>query len=184
MRPSLFIFVVALWILSLAVPTTAQFGVAQKKDAGKIQALLQQQAEKKDDLVTMLMNIANQEQQVLTEQDATDLAVILEQAAADSDTRDMIARMQIEEKDTLAELKATATIQDVMMGLNQVLGEMKMLELVFEDQERALRLMTEEGMVDPQRLPEYQKNPALLEEDTRKGLYFTFVTLAVTAGFL
>ena len=71
-----------------------------------------------------------------------------------------------------------------MMGLQQVLGELKMLEVVFEDKERALRLMEEEGMVDPERMPEYQKNPALLEEDTWKGLYFTFVTLAVTAGFL
>ena len=182
MRSSLFLVVIAFVITLLAVPSAAQFGVAQKKDASKIQALLQ--SEQKEDLVTMLMNVANQETKTLSEQDATDLAVILNQAAADPDTRKMIARMQMEEQDTLAQLKVTATVHDTMMGLKQVLEEMKMLEIVFQDKERALRLMTEEGMVDPSRVPLYEQNPALLEEDTRKGLYFTFVTLAVTAGFL
>jgi hypothetical protein len=181
-RSSRFLLI-AVWIVAMTVPAAAQFGVAQKRDASRIQALLQQQ-DQKDDLVTVLMEVANQETKILNEQDAIDLAAILEQAARDPETQEMISRMQTEEKETLAELKATATIQDVMMGLQQVLGELKMLEIVFEDKERALRLMQEEGMVDPQRVPEYQKNPALLEEDTRKGLYFTFITLAVTAGFL
>lgn len=182
MRSSLFLIVVAFVISLLSVPSAAQFGVAQKKDANKIQEQLQ--TEQKDDLVTKLMNVANQQDEILSEQDATDLAVILKQAAADPETRQMIARMQAEEQDTLAQLKATATVQDTMMGLKQVLDEMQMLEIVFSDKERALRLMTEEGMVDPSRVPLYQQNPALLEDDTRKGLYFTFVTLAVTAGFL
>lgn len=179
MRSSLSILTVV-WIISCA---TAQFGVAQKKDAGKIEPLLQQ-PNKENDLVEALLEVANSEKNILKKQDAVDLAVMLEQAAKDPDTLQMALRIQTEEKETIEELRATASIQDVMMGLNQVLGELKMLEVVFEDKEQALRLMQEEGMIDPNRLPEYQKNPALLEDDTRKGLYFTFVTLAVTAGFL
>jgi uncharacterized protein (DUF305 family) len=179
MRSSLFILTVV-WIISCA---TAQFGVAQKKDAGKIEPLLQQ-PNKENDVVEALLEVANSEKNILKNQDAVDLAVMLEQAAKDPDTLQMALRIQTEQKETIEELRATASIQDVMMGLNQVLGELKMLEVVFEDKEQALRLMQEEGMIDPNRLPEYQKNPALLEDDTREGLYFTFVTLAVTAGFL
>lgn len=192
MRSSLSFLRIVIWIVALAVvPTAAQFGLAQKKDANKIQELLlleeqqqQQQQEDNHQVANMLLHVANQDSKILSEQNAAELAIILKQAAKDPDTQELIARMRIEERETLQQLKETATVQDVMLGLVQVLEEMKMLEVVFEDQERALRLMTEEGMVDPSRIKEYQTNPALLEDDTRKGMYFSFCTLAVTAGFL
>lgn len=167
----------------------AQFGVAQKRDAVQIQALLAEQQQptnnnENNNLVTMLLQVANQEEEILQEQDAVDLAVLLEQASKDNDTREMIARMRIEEKDTLAQLKATSSAKDVMLGLVQVVEEMKMLEVVFRNPQRALELMLEEGMIESSHKTKYQQNPALLEDDTRKGLYFTFCTLAVTAGFL
>lgn len=183
MRPSL-IILIAVWLVSMAVPSVGQFTATQKKEASEIQALLHQQEGQTNDLVNSLLHFANEKQQILSEQNAVDLAAILQQAAADPETQDMILRMQTEEKDTLAQLKATSTMENTMSGLVQVLEDFKMLELVFEDKQRALILMQEEGMVDPQRVPLYQQNPDLLEEDTRKGLYFTFVTLAVTAGFL
>jgi hypothetical protein len=165
----------------------AQFGVAQKRDAEKVQALLEQQQQPTNDnsnLVTMLLQVANQDEEILQEQDAVDLAVLLEQASKDTETREMIARMRIEEKDTLAQLKATASVKEVMLGLVQVVEEMKMLEVVFADPQRALELMLDEGMIESSHKAKYKQNPALLEDDTRKGLYFTFCTLAVTAGFL
>lgn len=180
----MFLLLAVLLLVSLAVPSLAQLSVSQKKDASKIQAMLQQQQDQTDDLVTALLHVANEKKQIMNEQDAVDLAAILQQAAADPETQDMIVRMQTEEKDTLAQLKATSNMENTILGLVQVLEDMKMLEIVFADKERALRLMQEEGMVDPQRVPQYQQNPDLLEEDTRKGLYFTFVTLAITAGFL
>jgi hypothetical protein len=113
-----------------------------------------------------------------------DLAAVLQQAAKDPETQDLIVRLQAQEESTLTQLKSTSNREQTILGMIQVVEELKMLELVFEDKERALRLMQEEGMVDPQRIPLYRANPDLLEEDTGKGLYFTFVTLGVTAGFL
>ena len=176
-------FLITLWLLSLAVPTVAQFGIPQKRDTSKIQELLQNE-QQGTRLAEALMQAANQENYLLDEQDAIDMASVLLQAASDPETLQMVLRIQEEEKETIAELRETATLQDIMLGLKQVLSEMKMLEVVFEDKERALALMQEDGMIDPARLPEYQKDPGLLEQDTRKGLYFTFVTLCVTAGFL
>ena len=81
----------------VAVPSAAQFGVAQKKDADRIQALLQQ--DKRDDLVSVLMEVANAQTKILDQQDAIDLAAILKQAAHDPEMQEMIARMQKEEKE-------------------------------------------------------------------------------------
>ena len=33
-------------------------------------------------------------------------------------------------------------------------------------------------------IKEYKKNPALLEADMRKGLYFSFISLAVAGGYI
>ena len=59
-----------------------------------------------------------------------------------------------------------------------------MLEVLFQDKERALREMTKEGMIPEEKLSIYQTNPDLLETDTRRGLYFMFVALAEAGGYL
>ena len=182
MRSSL-IFLISVWILALARPSLAQFSVADKEEANKIQTLLQQQNHM-DEIVDTLLELSNREKEILSEQNAVDLAAVLQQAAKDPETQDLIVRLQAQEESTLTQLKSTSNMEQTILGMIQVVEELKMLEIVFEDKERALRLMQEEGMVDPQRVPLYQANPDLLEEDTRKGLYFTFVTLGVTAGFL
>jgi hypothetical protein len=44
--------------------------------------------------------------------------------------------------------------------------------------------MLQDGMVPEKQIKYYMKNPRELEEDTRKGLYFSFASLAVAGGFL
>ena len=184
MRSSLpVIFLISVWILALATPSLAQFSVADNEEANKIQAWLQQQ-DHMDEIVDTLLQLSNGEKEILSEQNAVDLVAVLQQAAKDPETQDLIVRLQAQEESTLTQLKATSNMEKTILGMIQVVEELKMLEIVFEDKQRALRLMQEEGMIDPQRLPLYQANPDLLEEDTRKGLYFSFVTLGVTAGFL
>ena len=42
-----------------------------------------------------------------------------------------------------------------------------------------------EGLIDDKKkIKEYKKNPALLEADMRKGLYFSFISLAVAGGYI
>ena len=61
---------------------------------------------------------------------------------------------------------------------------MLVLDYLFEDKEKALVEMEKAGMIPEEHLKRYQKNPELLEEDTRRGLYMQFVSLAVVGGFL
>ena len=39
-------------------------------------------------------------------------------------------------------------------------------------------------MIPEEHLATYKKNPELLEEDTRRGLYMQFVSMSVVGGFL
>ena len=52
------------------------------------------------------------------------------------------------------------------------------------DADASLEAMEAENMIPPEHLEKYKKEPALLEEDTRKALYFRFVSLAVVGGYL
>ena len=71
-----------------------------------------------------------------------------------------------------------------MQGLKVTIDELKLCDVLFKDKQRALREMEKEGMIPAEHLKKYKKNPDLLEEDTRKGLYFRFVSLAVVGGYL
>ena len=44
--------------------------------------------------------------------------------------------------------------------------------------------MEKEGLIEKKRLDFYKKNPDVLAQDTRKGVYFSFVSLAVAGGYL
>jgi hypothetical protein len=95
----------------------------------------------------------------------------------------LIAKLKDENSDELGELQQLPEVE-VMQGLKETLNELKMCDILFKDQKRALQEMEKEGMIPAKHLKAYQKNPELLEEDTRKGLYFRFVSLAVVGGYL
>jgi Holliday junction resolvasome RuvABC ATP-dependent DNA helicase subunit len=112
------------------------------------------------------------------------LDAVLKQMKSDPQTTEMIQRMKSEEADTLEMMLGSMSGPEKIANLRNSLNELKAVEVLFKDPVRALKLMVEDGMVPPDRLPEYQKNPKLLEDDTRKGLYFSLVTISVSLGIL
>ena len=119
----------------------------------------------------------------LSEKDAADMSAIIEEARRDLETMAMITRMKEENGESLSELKKMTTTE-VLGGMKQALDNMKLIEYLFEDKERAVREMEKEGMIDKAHIKKYRKDPELLEQDTRRGLYFQFISLAVVGGFI
>jgi hypothetical protein len=119
----------------------------------------------------------------LSEKDASDMSAIIEEARRDLETMAMITRMKEENGESLSELKKLSTME-VLGGMKQALDNMKLIEYLFEDKERAVREMEKEGMIDKAHIKKYRKDPDLLEQDTRRGLYFQFISLAVVGGFI
>ena len=117
-------------------------------------------------------------------QDAIDLAVLLDAALQDPETKMMVENLRSSGSKRLEAFEDSTTQAEMVMGLKQTLDELKALEYLFQDPVRAVTEMTKEGIVDPKRVDYYKENPEELANDTRKGLYFSFVSLAVAAGLL
>ena len=125
----------------------------------------------------------NQKEGFLSEQDATDMSAIIEEAKKDLETMAMISKMKSENMEGLAELKKLST-EEVLGGMKETLDNLKLIEYLFKDPQRAVKEMEKEGMIDKQHIKKYRKDPDLLEKDTRRGLYFQFISLAVVGGFI
>jgi hypothetical protein len=119
----------------------------------------------------------------LSEKDAADMSAIIDEAKKDLETMAMITRMKNENSDALSELHKLSTME-VLGGMKEALDNMKLIEYLFQDKERAVREMVKEGMIDKAHVKKYRKDPNLLEQDTRRGLYFQFISLAVVGGFI
>lgn len=119
----------------------------------------------------------------LTEQDAHDIAALVKAAGEDPQTIQMIARLKDENADELTELRQHGE-EDILNGLKTAIDELKMIDYLFQDKEKALKEMEKENLIPPEHLERYKKQPELLEEDTRKALYFRFVSLAVVGEYL
>lgn len=119
----------------------------------------------------------------LTEQDALDIRAVIEAAGEDPETIKLISALKDENAEELKELKKLPE-EEIMHGLKMTLDEMKVLDFLFQDPVKALEAMEAENLIPPDHLPKYKANPALLEEDTRKALYFRFVSLCVVGGYL
>ena len=180
--------------LLLLQPADAQFGVA--RDKGKIkERLLQHQAElaaKKAGSAASAEVNANGEAQttnnptegIMSPKDAADMENILIQASQDEETMKMVVQMKIEMKDEIEAL-GNEPSEDILRGMLHQLVEMRFLEVLFKNPERAVEESIKEGLIeDKKKIKEYKKNPALLEADMRKGLYFSFISLAVAGGYI
>ena len=191
--PLLLLFI-ACSLLLLLQPADAQFGVA--RDKGKIkERLLQHQAElaaKKAGSAASAEVNANGEAQttnnptegIMSPKDAADMEAILIQASQDEETMKMVVQMKIEMKDEIEAL-GNEPSEDILRGMLHQLVEMRFLEVLFKDPERAVEESIKEGLIeDKKKIKEYKKNPALLEADMRKGLYFSFISLAVAGGYI
>lgn len=148
---------------------TAQFGVTKEQQVNT------QNENNSNDI--------NQKVTQLTEQDAHDIAAVIKAAGEDPQTIQMISRLKDENQNSLDELKQYSE-EEILNALKTTLDEIKMLDYLFEDKERALKEMEKEGMIPEQHLKKYRKDPGLLEQDTRSAIYFRFVSLAVVGGFL
>jgi hypothetical protein len=171
-----------------AAVVDAQFGVASKKEAAQEahigvdgETTLGGENTPSDALIRRLL-----QSQALSEEQAVDIAALIEAAAKDPETALLLRRLKEGSgaKDAFGDFASDMSALQISQGLAQALEELEMLEILFTDPARAVREMEKEGMIAKDRLSAYKKNPDLLEEDTRKHLYFTFVSIAAAGGYL
>ena len=171
------IFLLLLISSLLLSPTTAQFGIKKGVPISLPENGENQMVEEGSG------NNAGQKQGFLSEQDATDMEAIINEAKKDLETMAMISKMKTENMEGLEELKNMSPME-VMGGMKETLDNLKLIEYLFKDKEKAVREMEKEGMIDKAHIKKYRKDPELLEKDTRRGLYFQFISLAVVGGFI
>jgi hypothetical protein len=133
------------------------------------------------ELVQKLMN-SHQDMHQTT---AVDIAAIIESAKNDPETVLLLRRIKEGSgADHMKGFQDTMSVEQISAGLAQTMQELQMLDILFRDPRRAVQEMDKEGMIAKEKLAAYRKDPKLLEEDTRKALYFTFISLATTGGFM
>lgn len=172
----LFLF---LWIAQLSLWTSV---VAEQVAVDENGNLMEG---KGDDFLTVkLMKLAEEVEAKMPLEEAMEISEMMKVARSDPDTQVMMQKIKVEQKDNLAELVKSSTSKEILKELRGIWSEIKMLEVLFKDPKRAVELMNEDGMVPKDRLGKYRRNPELLEEDTRRSLYLSFITLSLAGGFL
>eukprot|EP00980_Cylindrotheca_fusiformis_P030250 scaffold24611_cov166-Cylindrotheca_fusiformis.AAC.3 len=171
-----------LFIAFLGAPlVTAKFGIFNKKEETTEEASID--AAGNVLVSSRLETLAKELQSVapISSEDAMNIAVLLDAAKSDPETAILLEKMP---NDNLKKLKESSTAVEIVQGLKQGLDELKAIEILFSNPEKAVAEMNNEGMIDKKRLDFYKKNPDALEDDTRKGVYFSFVSLAAAGGYL
>mmetsp|Transcript_11782 Transcript_11782/g.18080 ORF Transcript_11782/g.18080 Transcript_11782/m.18080 type:complete len:182 (+) Transcript_11782:62-607(+) len=175
---SIFLLSTILSFLLLLPTTQAQFGIKKGTPISK------PGGEAEIDAATGTTTTTTTPQEgFLSEKDAADMSAIIEEASKDVETMAMITKLKEENTAHLNELRQLSPME-VLGGMKEVLDNMKLIEYLFQDKERAVKEMEKEGMIDKAHLKKYRKDPDLLEQDTRRGLYFQFISLAVVGGFI
>lgn len=176
------VFVLLLCVCNLSV-AKAQFGV--KRNAQEAEVGVDGETQVPDDAPSRALVQTLLQHKVLSEQQAVDVATLIEGAHQDPETALLLRRMKEGSGEaTFDDFAAEMSPLHIVQGLAQALEELQMLDYLFADPERAFREMEKDGMIPKNKVSEYKKNPALLEEDTRKHLYFSFVSLAAAGGYL
>ncbi|KAL3805321.1 hypothetical protein HJC23_009028 [Cyclotella cryptica] len=160
----------------LLVSVSGQFGIPKTVPI----SLSQQNGE---EMMDVSQGSGSGKQGFLSDQDAADMEAIINEAKKDVETMAMITKMKSENKEHIAELQ-TLSPAEILGGMKETLDNMKLIEYLFQDKQRAVREMEKEGMIDKAHIKKYRKDPDLLEQDTRRGLYFQFISLAVVGGFM
>ena len=181
MRP--FLLSTVFFLVSLSAYTAmAQFGVTSKRNV--LHTEINDDFDGVHPREALVQTLLSRGRGQLSVEDATNIAFLLESANNDRQTQDLVYKMRNDEKESIAALVAETSDEQLILHLRTALEEIKMLDTLFADPARVVKEMEKEGMIDPKRLKDYKNNPALLESDTRKSLYFSFLTLSVAAGFL
>mmetsp|Transcript_21068 Transcript_21068/g.39360 ORF Transcript_21068/g.39360 Transcript_21068/m.39360 type:complete len:184 (+) Transcript_21068:185-736(+) len=172
-------------LLSIVPSCMGQFGMLNNKNQPPREDDID--ATSREDMQKYMLVAAKlQAAAPIPSQDAVDLAAVLDALLHDPETKKMVENLQKADgrKASLEAFSDSLTQKEIVESLKQTLDELKALEYLFQDPARAVLEMHKDGMVPENRLKFYKKNPEQLEEDTRKGLYFSFVSLAVAGGFL
>jgi len=135
------------------------------------------------DVLVMAESLVILSEGSMSQQDAVDIATIIDAAKKDKDTKIMLLKMKAENPEAFAGTAEMGKLE-LTQGLVQAYQELKLLDVLFQDKERALKEMDKEGLIEKGKLSMYKKNPDLLEADTRKGLYFVFVAMAEALEFM
>lgn len=181
-RYSLLIFLIGFVIqLSFPLGARAQFGVP-KGEAAEADVGADGQVRLPDDVLAIAESLITTDPS-LSQQDAVDIATVVNAAKNDKDTKVMLMKMKAENAEAFAGTENLPKLE-IVKGLEQAFEELKMVDVLFQDKERAFREMDKEGLIEKDKYAMYQKNPDLLESDTRKGLYVMFAALAEAAGYL
>lgn len=176
-RSSLHFLSVILLMLSpfLLTSIEAQFGISKGASI--------QLSENGDQILENAEEGSNSKEGFLSEKDAADMEAILNEAQKDVETMAMITKLKAENADHMMELQKLSPAE-ILGGMKETLDNLKLIEYLFKDKEKAVKEMEKEGMIDKAHIKKYRKDPDLLEQDTRRGLYFQFISLAVVGGFI
>lgn len=171
--------------LLLLIPiVSGQFGILNKKEGSKLEDNLQEASIGVDGTVdTKYESLARKLQAAapISEQDAVHIAILLEEAKVDAETAVLLSQMP---KEAVEKLKSSSTPMEIVKGLKANMDELKAVEILFSDPDRAVLEMEKEGLIDKKRVDYYKKNPSALKDDTNKAIYFAFVSLAAAGGYL
>jgi hypothetical protein len=116
---------------------------------------------------------------------AVEIVAVIEAAKQDPETVVLVRRLNNGGgKDSLQSLKNDLPKQQIVRLLARSLEEMKAAEILFRDPRRAYEEMEKEGLIPADMKSVYKRDPTLLADDKKKSLYFSFVTMASTGGFM
>lgn len=161
-------------VILISNPVNAQFGVPKVTKTGQAEIKANGEEQK---------YTSTPESGFLSEQDSSDIEGLIDVAKQDPETMAMVNRLKTDMSSELDALRKEP-MEQILGGMKETLDNLKLIEHLFKDKERAVEEMNKEGMIEKTHLDAYKKNPDLLEEDTRKGLWFNFVSLAVVGEFL
>ena len=172
-----------LFSLCLPVIVVGQFGIM--KD-GKLDKLQEASVDADGKIDAKYESLARDLQSVapIAQEDALHIVILIDAAKNDPETVSLVARMRSEEGDALKEMSKRSSTIEIVQGLKSGLEELKAIEILFTNPDRAVIEMEKEGLIDKKRLDFYKKNPEALADDTRKAVYFSFVSIAAAGGYL
>jgi hypothetical protein len=195
------LFLRALLLLLIVSLCTGQFGINKQTEEAAEQAddpLTEQEIDELGNLINeakekvdeaLLTKLTEHTEGDLEEQELINLAYMIQIVKEDPETKILLEEMQGGSgreifESVLEDGDDKLSEKDIVMTMALALDELYNIDALFENPEQAVELMNEEGMIDPEKLELYRKDPELLEEDTRKSYYFTFVSLGAAGGYL
>ena len=133
-----------------------------------------------------LLNTLMKASPTVEKESAIELAAVIEAASTQDYYQFTTTHSQrIKDGPHVAKLKKDYDESQIVIGMESVVKEMKMLGILFRgDPQRAFAELLKADMIDKSKLSEYKENPELLEEDTRKNLWYNFITLAYAGGHM